>query len=104
MIEYNGIYRGTVVYNIDPDTNYKIIGTERHDYHGYGKCKIFVHGIYPDEFFKDWHLLPWAEPAMAIGGGAWTNENGGLNKETGWCSAPHMRKNSRNWCTSICIF
>jgi hypothetical protein len=41
-----------------------------------------VHGIYPDEYFKDWKLLPWAEPAMSVAGGSWTNENNGLNKET----------------------
>lgn len=49
---YSGIYRGTVVYNIDPDVK--------------GKCKIFVHGVYPDEFLEKWDLLPWAEPAMPI--------------------------------------
>jgi hypothetical protein len=51
---YPGIYRGTIVYNKDPKVK--------------GRCKIFVHGVYPDEFFKDWNLLPWAEPAMAIMG------------------------------------
>ena len=30
---------------------------------------------------------------MSIGGGAWTNENNGLNEETGWCSVPHFGKN-----------
>lgn len=90
ITSFHGIYRGTVVYNIDPAVK--------------GKCKIFVHGIYPNEFFKDWKLLPWAEPAMSIGGGAWTNENNGLNKETGWCSAPHFGKLPETRCLGICIF
>ena len=30
---------------------------------------------------------------MAIAGGAWTNENSGLNEETGWCSVPHFGQN-----------
>ena len=28
--------------------------------------------------------------------GAWTNENNGLNEETGWCSPPHMAKAADN--------
>lgn len=91
MIEFNGIYRGIVVYNIDPDTN----GTEDHKYNGYGRCKIFIPGVYPDEYQKreNYNKLPWAEPAMSIFGGGWTNErNGDLNSETGWCSVPHMSK------------
>lgn len=75
MLTYDLIYRGTVVYNKDPEIK--------------GKCKIFVHGVYPQEYFSLPDLLPWAEPAMPIMGGSWTNENGGLNKETGWCSPPH---------------
>jgi hypothetical protein len=90
-LEFNGIYRGTVVYNIDPEVR--------------GKCKVFVHGVYPDEFFHDWKLLPWAEPASPIMAGAWTNVRPGLNTETGWCSAPHFhRKRSKEGCTGICIF
>jgi hypothetical protein len=81
---------GTIVYNIDPDKK--------------GKCKVFVHGVYPDEYFKDWKLLPWAEPAMGIAGGAWTNENNGLNTETGWCSAPHFGKSPETRSTSFCVF
>lgn len=45
-------------------------------------------GIYPDEYNSSPELLPWAEPAMSIAGGAWTDENGYF-AETGWCSAPH---------------
>lgn len=33
---YTGIYRGTVIFNDDPDVK--------------GKIKIFVHGVYPDEY------------------------------------------------------
>ena len=45
-------------------------------------------GVYPDEYKSQANLLPWAEPAMGIAGGAWTSEKGTF-KETGWCSAPH---------------
>lgn len=45
-------------------------------------------GIYPDEYNASPELLPWAEPAMSIAGGAWTNRSG-LNTETGWTSVPH---------------
>ena len=77
---YTGTYRGTVVYNNDPDVK--------------GKVKIFVHGVYPDEYFTKHEYLPWSEPAMPLFGGAWKNEdpdNHGnhLNNEVGWCSAPH---------------
>lgn len=52
--DYTGIYRGTVVYNIDSDVK--------------GKVKIFVHGVYPDQYFYKYELLPWAQPAMSIFG------------------------------------
>lgn len=79
MLTYDLIYRGTVVNNNDPEVK--------------GKCKIFVHGVYPEEFFTQHDFLPWAEPAMPIMGGSWKNENNGLNKETGWTSPPHAGKN-----------
>jgi hypothetical protein len=90
MIKFNGIYRGTVVHNIDPSVK--------------GKVKIFVHGVYPDEYLTNWKLLPWAEPAMSIAGGTWTNEGPGLNVETGWCSVPHAGALPGTRFTSICIF
>ena len=56
---YTGIYRGTVVYNNDPDVR--------------GKVKIYVHGVYPEEYKTKHQLLPWAEPAMGLFGGNWKN-------------------------------
>lgn len=78
---FPGIYRGTVVFNVDPDVK--------------GKLKIFVHGVYPDEYFDKHQLLPWAEPAMSLFGGNWTNEKpdaygNHLNDQVGWCTVPHQ--------------
>lgn len=78
---YTGIYRGTVTYNDDPDVK--------------GKVKIFVHGVYPDEYEAKPQYLPWAMPAMGLFGGNWTNENedshgNHLNSQVGWCTVPHM--------------
>lgn len=77
---YTGIYRGTVTYNDDPDVK--------------GKVKIFVHGVYPDEYEAKPEYLPWAEPAMGLFGGNWTNEKpdshgNHLNSQVGWCTVPH---------------
>lgn len=77
---YTGIYRGTVTYNDDPDVK--------------GKIKIFVHGVYPDEYEAKPEYLPWAEPAMGLFGGNWTNEKpdahgNHLNSQVGWCTVPH---------------
>ena len=55
-----------------------------------GRCKIFVYGVFPEEFRANYAKLPWAEPVMSLFGGNWTNENDGLNKETGVSSAPHQ--------------
>lgn len=77
---YTGIYRGTVTYNDDPDVK--------------GKVKIFVHGVYPDEYQAKPQYLPWAEPAMGLFGGNWTNQKpdshgNHLNSQVGWCTVPH---------------
>lgn len=77
---YTGIYRGTVTYNDDPDVK--------------GKVKIFVHGVYPDEYEAKPEYLPWAEPAMGLFGGNWTNQKpdshgNHLNSQVGWCTVPH---------------
>lgn len=75
MSEILGMRRGIVIDNKDP----KMMG----------RVKIFVPGVYPDEYAKAPEMLPWAEPAMGIFGGSWSNPNKGLNSETGVCSAPH---------------
>ena len=54
------IYRGIVVYNQDPQLK--------------GRVKIFVPGIYPVQFKNTWQKLPWAQPALLIGGGNWANQ------------------------------
>ena len=76
--DFNSIYRGIVVNNFDP----KYLG----------RCKVFVYGVYPEEFKTNPTKLPWAEPVMSIFGGSWTNENKGLNSETGVSSNPHVGK------------
>mgnify|MGYP003302406291 CR=1 FL=1 len=41
---------------------------------------------------------------MSIAGGAWTNEHGGLNTETGWCSPPHFGENSPKTGAQVFVF
>lgn len=53
-------YRGIVVYNEDPLLK--------------GRVKIYVPGIYPIEFKNQWQKLPWAQPALGLGGGNWANQ------------------------------
>lgn len=91
---YTGIYRGTVIYNDDPDVK--------------GKVKIFVHGVYPDEYANKPEYLPWAEPAMGLFGGNWTNQNpdshgNHLNSQVGWCTVPH-RGNSPDQGSQVYLF
>ena len=66
--QYGGIYRGVVVNNGDPLKR--------------GRCKVFVPGVYPDEFADGWDIktkatapsgesfygfrLPWAEPMQPL--------------------------------------
>lgn len=51
--QYGGMYRGTVVNNDDPLHR--------------GRCKIFIRGVYSDEFEEDkGKLLPWAEPSQPL--------------------------------------
>lgn len=95
--KYYGIYRGIVLDNNDPgiDKSKK----------GFGRCKIFFEGIYPEKYRASFgKLLPWAEPIFPIfGGNAYTEtqkqtDNGitppiiknWTNKYTGWCSIPHI--------------
>lgn len=58
--KYYGMYRGVVVGNTSDDIE---IGDN------YGRCKVWVPGIFPLRFKKDkGKLLPWAEPAFPIFG------------------------------------
>lgn len=79
MPENLGMRRGIVIDNKDP----KMMG----------RVKVFIPGVYPDEYAKAPEMLPWAEPAMGIFGGSWANPAKGLNTETGVCSAPHAGAN-----------
>ena len=68
-VKYYGIYRGVVLDNNDtgieePDTSSS--GKNK----GFGRCKIFFEGIYPDKFKEAMgKMLPWAEPIFPIFGG-----------------------------------
>ena len=94
---YTNIYRGIVISN----------GKYRDSQRQYlkGRIKIFVPGVYSDQYKDKPDLLPWAQPAMSIFGGSWTNQNKSqLNEQTGWCSTPHTGKIAQQRRTSICIF
>ena len=54
-MKYYGNYRGVVVANNDPENK--------------GRVKIFVPGVYHVEMSQTPDKLPWAEPAMGLGGG-----------------------------------
>jgi len=76
---FYGNYRGTVVDNYDPLVK--------------GRVKLHIPGVYPEELAKTSSNLPWAEPAMDLFGGSWTNERSGdLNTETGVTTIPHTSK------------
>lgn len=103
-VKYYGIYRGVVLDNNDtgieePDTSSS--GKNK----GFGRCKIFFEGIYPDKFKEAMgKMLPWAEPIFPIFGGNAYNDGqkqidakltpttvkNWTNKYTGWCSVPHI--------------
>ena len=74
-VPYLGNFRGIVVSNNDPLVK--------------GRVKVFVNGVYPDDFKDKPDKLPWAEPAMPLFGGSWTNEKAGMNSETGVTTIPH---------------
>ena len=80
-MKFDGIYRGRVVYNYDPEVK--------------GRVKIFVPGIYPDDYATDHGKLPWSEPVMPLFGGSGPNSNPGLNPETGVSTIPHV--NAELW-------
>jgi len=81
-VPYYGNFRGIVISNDDPLVK--------------GRLKIFVHGVYPEDFKDKPGKLPWAEPAMPLGGGSWTNENSGMNSETGVTTIPHAGNSGSN--------
>lgn len=90
-MEFPGMWRGTVVYNIDPLVR--------------GRIKVYVAGVYPVLYEHDYDKLPWAEPAMAIFGGSgnWPNWPS-LNKETGVCSVPHANKDNSDLASQVWVF
>ena len=76
-LDFNHIYRGTVIDNYDPEIK--------------GRCKIYVPGVYPESLSDDGRNLPWAEPCMSIFGGSYQNiRHGDLNPEVGVTSIPHI--------------
>jgi hypothetical protein len=76
-LEFQMIYRGTVVDNYDPEIK--------------GRCKLYVPGVYPEVFRNDPSSLPWAEPVMPLYGGNFHNSlSGSLNMETGVTTIPHV--------------
>ena len=74
--KYVGQYRGTVIDNYDPEVK--------------GRVKIFVPGVYPDDYAEIAKALPWAEPAMPVFGGSFKANEGSDKPETGTCSPPHV--------------
>lgn len=73
---FNGFYRGIVTSHTDPLVK--------------GRCKIFVAGIYPKKYENNPDALPFAEPAMPIFGGSFTNKADSQESETGVTSPPHV--------------
>jgi phage gp45-like len=68
-----------------------------------GRCRIFVPGVYPNEYVNDPKALPWAEPALSLIGGNYkavnadpamddnTSTQAPLCKgQTGFCGPPHI--------------
>lgn len=59
-----------------------------------GRCKVFIPGVYPEEFENDPRALPWAEPAMPLNGGNFSNRSSeDLNDETGFTGWPKVGAN-----------
>lgn len=77
--QFNGFYRGRVLDHDDPKVK--------------GRCKIFVPGVYPVLYKSNAKALPWAEPAMPVFGGSFTNSEGCQESETGITSPPHVGAN-----------
>lgn len=73
--KFYGNYRGIVIDAKDPEVK--------------GRCKIFVPGVYPEEFSSKANMLPWAEPVMSLFGGSWkSTKSTDLNSECGYTSVP----------------
>jgi hypothetical protein len=77
--QFNGFYRGIVISHDDPEVK--------------GRCKIWVPGVYPKKYRNNAPALPFAEPAMPIFGGSFTNRDGCQEEETGITSPPHVGAN-----------
>jgi hypothetical protein len=74
--DFPNIYRGEVVDNEDPNNK--------------GRIKVFIRGVYPNNFINNPKALPYCEPAMSIFGGGFTSKSGSLNSETGITSVPKV--------------
>jgi hypothetical protein len=90
MMSFRGMYRGVVVHNVDD----KVMG----------RIKVYVPGIYPEEYAADPMKLPWAEPAMPLFGGSGNWRDMSLNKETGACSVPHANKDDFDSAAQVWVF
>lgn len=87
LTDFYYIYRGIVKDNTGPK----------------GQCKIFVPGIYPNEYIEQPIALPWAQPALSLVGGNYKAVNADpemddnastaaplCKGETGFCGPPHI--------------
>ncbi len=78
--EYRSLYRGIVKSNTGT-------GSEG------GRCKIFVPGVYPNQYIDNANALPWAEPIAPLFGGSYNGENNAITKKkipTGICGWPNV--------------
>lgn len=71
---YYGNYRGFCVSNEDPLA--------------IGRIKIYVPGVYPEEFMTQPNELPWAEPAWPVFGASMPCEKNSHNLQSGYFSVP----------------
>lgn len=71
--EFKTMYRGVVISNSGT-------GSEG------GRCKIFVPGIYPNQYKDNANALPWAEPIVPLFGGNYS----GSGVKTGVCGWPSV--------------
>lgn len=91
VIKFYGNHRAIVVDNKDPEVK--------------GRCRLFVPGVYPDDFATSPSSLPWAEPAMDLFGGNWTSPGEtDLNAETGTTSIPIAGKGPTEGAQVWCFF
>ena len=74
MKRYYGIYRGIIKFN---SYGTGLLGQAVPDSQLRGKCKIYIPGVYPDEWEDLASKLPWAEPAYGLFGNDATTQ--GIN-------------------------